>query len=275
MSYRWPADKKLKKDTIGIPELNKLKEKQQSKNQNKKGKRIMDIMKEKEAELFLENGGADILYEWAVNQFVCDNQECYSLAIRFYEIAAEQGHGFALNNLGALYSEGRFVEKDTKKAMEYYIKSAETGCSEACCNLGYFYLYGKNNEVDYKKAYEYFSRGAMLGNDANCLYKLGDMYMHGDYVEKNPDIAFEFYIKSLDVLEEYGDTYVDEFTSDINYRIGKCLYEGIGVQQDKRRAMEYLEMALNGYKSREHDAYNYVNKRIDEIEYMIEQFNSL
>lgn len=236
---------------------------------------MKEIINEKEMELFLKNGGANMLYDWAVNQFSCCDEDCYSLAIKFYEMAAEQGHGLALNNLGALYSEGRFVEKDTDKAMDYYTKSAEAGCSEACCNLGYFYLYGRNDEVDYKKAYEYFSRGAMLGNDANCLYKLGDMYMYGSYVEKNPAIAFEFYIKSLETLDEYGCTYADEFTSDINYRIGKCLYEGNGVKQDKMGAIEYLETALRGYKTRGHDAYNYVGKRIGEIEYMLEHCSLL
>lgn len=233
------------------------------------------IISEKEMYIFLKNGGADALYEWAVDKFCKNDKDCYELAIKFYEIAAEHGHGLALNNLGALYSEGRFVEKDTQKAVDCYIKSAEKGCSEACCNLGYFYLYGRNGEVDYKKAYEYFSRGAMLGNDANCLYKLGDMYMHGDYVEKNPVIAFGFYVKALDVLDEYGCSYQDEFISDINYRIGKCLYEGTGVKQDKLQAIQYFEEALKGYKSRKHDAYNYVGKRIEEIEYILEHFGLL
>lgn len=229
---------------------------------------MKEIINEKEMKLFLENGGANMLYDWAVNQFSCCDEDCYSLAIKFYEMAAEQGHGLALNNLGALYSEGRFVEKDTDKAMDYYTKSAEAGCSEACCNLGYFYLYGRNDEVDYKKAYEYFSRGAMLGNDANCLYKLGDMYMHGDYVEKNPDIAYKFYIKSLD---KYRNIYADDILPDIRYRIGKCLFEGNGVEKDVESARNYLGRAIAGYKERKHDAYNYISKRISEIEHMLEQ----
>lgn len=228
---------------------------------------------EKELELFLNNGGAHFMYEWAVMQFVQKNEECYELALKFYECVAEQRHGLALNNLGALYSEGRFVEKDTQKAIDYYIKSAECGCTEACCNLGYYYLYGRNDEVDYKKAFEYFSKGAILGNDANCCYKLGDMYMYGDYVEENPNIAFNFYLRSAKILEEYGCTYEDEFESDINYRIGKCLYYGNGVAEDKSLACNYLEDALNGYKNRTHDAYNYVEKRIEEINDMIEKIH--
>lgn len=227
------------------------------------------FLNEEEVKLVLENDGAELFYQWAVTQFCKGNEECYDLAIKLYEIAADEGHPHSLNNLGALYSEGRFVEKDTKKAMDYYIKSAEAGSSEACCNLGYFYLYGRNDEVDKKKAFEYFSRGAMIGNDANCLYKLGDMYMYGDYVEKNPVTAYGFYKKAMVVLEEYGCTYADEFESDINYRIGKCLYKGEGVKQDIIEAIDYLEFALEGYESRKHDAYGYVDKRIEEIEDML------
>lgn len=233
---------------------------------------MKNIFTEKEIELFLRNNGANLLYQWAVEQFCSGNEECFETGIKCYELAAEQGHGLALNNLGALYSEGRFVEKDTKKAMEYYIRSAEKGCAEACCNLGYFYLYGKGGQVDYKKAYEYFSRGAMLGNDANCLYKLGDMYMQGNHVEKNAEIAFSFYIKAMETLEEYGCTYEDEFESDINYRIGKCFYKGKGTERDVESARNYLEAALCGYESRTHDAYGYVEERISVIKELLADF---
>lgn len=223
----------------------------------------------KEIELFFENISNDLLYSWSVMQFEDEKIECYDLAIKIYKHLAEQGHALALNNLGALHSEGRFVHKDTQKAFDYYVNSAENGCMEACCNLGYFYLYGRNGEVDYKKAFEYFSKGAILGNDANCFYKLGDMYMYGSYVEKNPDIAFNYYVRAAKTLEEYGSTYVDELESDINYRIGKCLYYGNGIEEDKLLASQYLENALRGYKNRIHDAYNYVEKRIQEIKDMI------
>ena len=226
---------------------------------------------EKEIELFLKNDGADAFYDWAVNQFKEENEECYDLAIKLYELAAEHNHAHSLNNLGALYAEGRFVKKDTQKALELYLIAAQNGSAEACCNLGYFYFYGKNGEVDYGKAFEYFSRGATLGNDANCLYKLGDMYMFGIFVDKNPKIAVDFYIKAF---EEYECNYICEFLSDIEYRLGKCYYEGNGVETDWYLANEYLNRALDGYKNREHDAYDYVQKRIEEIEKLLSDCES-
>lgn len=233
-------------------------------------KKVKNIIQERDFELFLENSDADDLFKWAAQQFSEENEDCYEIAIKLYEIAGEKGCANALNNLGALYSEGLFVEMDMEKAFEYYKKACECGSYEACCNLGYFYLYGRNGEVDKSKAYDYFSRGAMLGNDANCLYKLGDMYIYGDHVQKNPAVAYSFYLKALEMLEKYGSSYEEDFVSDIYYRIGKCLYEGNGIKQDKFEAIRYLFKAKRGYKTRKNDAYEYVNKRIGAIDYMLE-----
>lgn len=227
------------------------------------------MISEKEMELLLNYGGENLLYNWAVEQICDGNEDCYELAVKFYHIAAEKGHALALNNLGALYSEGRFVEKDTEKAMEYYTIAAEKGSAEACCNLGYYYLYGRNGEVDTKKAFEFFSRGAMLGNDANCAYKLGDMYMHGSYVERNPSIAFGYYVKALEIAREFGCSYETDFMPDLYYRIGKCLLKGEGTEKDVMSAEKYLEDALIGYEEREYDGYGYVEKRIAEIKDML------
>lgn len=228
-----------------------------------------------EIELFLANDGDNRLYGWAAEQFSDGNRECFGLAIKIYKLLAERGHAFALNDLGALYSEGIYVVKDTKKAFDYYVKSAENGCTEACCNLGYFYLYGRNGETDYEKAFKYFSKGAIVGNDANCCYKLGDMYMYGDYVEKNPNIAFNFYLRAFKTFEKHGCTYETEFLSDIYYRIGKCLYYGNGVDEDKSLACEYLSDARDGYKKRMYDPYNYVEKRIEEINKILTEYTDI
>lgn len=225
---------------------------------------------EEELKLFSENDITDILYSWALKQFSEHNKEHYSLAIKFYELAAEEGHIYALNNLGTLYSEGIFVEKDIEKAVEYYLKSAENGCSEACSNLGDFYLNEKSEEPDYKKAFEYFSRGAMLGNDANCFYKLGDMYMEGNYVEKNPALAFNFYEKALDMFGKFGCEYRKNIMPDIKYKMGKCLLEGIGVEADKIKANLYLNEALSEYQNHTHISYS-LREKIKNVKLLLEE----
>lgn len=225
---------------------------------------------EEELKLFSENDIADIMYNWAFLQFSQRNKEHYDLAIKLYELAAEKRHIYALNNLGSLYSEGKFVEKDTNKAMTYYLKSAENGCSEACFNLGNFYLDEINPEYDYKKAFEYFTRGAMLGNDASCFYKLGDMYMNGIYVEKNLTLAFDFYEKTLDMLKNFEYNYQKNILPDVKYKIGKCLFEGTGVEKDLHKANFYLREALNEYQNH-NNCIHPLREKIKDIRAMLEE----
>lgn len=82
-------------------------------------------------------------------------------------------------------------------------------------------------------------------------------------------------MRAAKTLEEYGCTYEDEFESDIEYRIGKCLYYGNGVEEDKDLACNYLKSALKGYENRTHDSYNYVGKRINEINDMITEHTGI
>jgi TPR repeat protein len=48
----------------------------------------------------------------------------FAQALKYYEKAAELGNAKAMNNLGFMYSNGRGVKQDYKKAEEYFIKKA-------------------------------------------------------------------------------------------------------------------------------------------------------
>ena len=100
---------------------------------------------------------------------------------------------FAVLNFGTFYYSGKFVEQDYKKAFELYKIDADAGEIRAICNCGYCFYYGCHQEIDYAEALKYFSLGALLFNDANCLYKLGDMYLNGYGTDKNEKYAFLLY----------------------------------------------------------------------------------
>ncbi len=59
----------------------------------------------------------------------------YGEARYWFEIAGEQGHAAALNELGILYAEGMGVESDFAKAREYWKRAVEVGSEEASANL--------------------------------------------------------------------------------------------------------------------------------------------
>ncbi len=172
-----------------------------------------------------------------------------------YELCSEAGlddYGDIALDIGALYYSGLSVPQDYAKAMEYYEQSARMGNLRALGNLGYCYYYGRSIPQDYAKAYHYFVLGVLLGNDPNCLYKLGDMYLNGYHVAANEDYAFQLYQRAWGANEGYGDF----FTPDICFRLGKCYLQGIGTKCDKDEAHSYLSRALDGfYRRRKEDPF--------------------
>ena len=55
----------------------------------------------------------------------------WTMAARYYRLAAKQGHAVAQYNLGCCYEKGEGVEKDLKEAVEWFRKAAEQGVEQA------------------------------------------------------------------------------------------------------------------------------------------------
>ncbi len=134
-------------------------------------------------------------YEIANRLLACDMSEPLPEVVRdliaeLFEDAYEEGNAEAMNDLGAQYYEGaRGFEQSFEKAVDCYKLAAAKGSRQAQENLGYCYYYGRNMPVDYEKAFHYFALGAFDGHIIS-LYKIGDMYLNGYYVEKNPSETF-------------------------------------------------------------------------------------
>ena len=174
------------------------------------------------------------VFEWA-----CDHHDRSEISMMdkvtsCYYFCMQHGMPKAALNLGTFYYSGRFFEQD--------------------CNCGYCFYYGRHQEVDYAEAYKYFSLGALLYDDANCLYKLGDMFLNGYAVEKNEAYAFQLYLRALDQAQMNDDQ--ASAAADAQYRIGKCYLRGIGTEKDVEEAHVQLSFALlNYYKRRKTDEF--------------------
>ena len=57
-------------------------------------------------------------------------------ALRWYRLAAEQGHVGAQNNLGVMYDEGRGVSEDDRAAVNWYRTAADQGFSKRAVQSG-------------------------------------------------------------------------------------------------------------------------------------------
>ena len=192
--------------------------------------------------------------EWAETHHESENPEVVAKVMECYRLCMKQDIPEAYLDLGTIYYNGIFVEQDYKKAFELYKVAADAGILRAICNCGYCFYYGRHQEVDYDEAYKYFLLGALLHNDPNCLYKLGDMYLNGYHVEKNDKYAFMLFDHAMQICSDHEDA--GYCLADTQFRVGKCLLYGIGVDRNIESAHALLNFALlNFYKRRKTDPF--------------------
>lgn len=191
----------------------------------------------------------DYLFQWAYEHHeAIDSPETIVLVIRCYQLCAEQNMPLACLNLGTFYYNGTYLERDFKKAAALYKIAADSGVPVGIRNMGYCYYYGRHQPVDYAKAYEYFCKGALLFDDANCLYKLGDMYRSGLAVEKNEKYAFILFRRAMASVD--ADKDYDFCRADVLLRLGECELKGIGTSVDVENAHLLLQCSLAGFYER-------------------------
>ena len=168
--------------------------------------------------------------------------------VRCYRLCVEHGNATAAVNLGTMYYNGTYVKRDYHQARRLYETAARAGEKRAICSLGYFYYYGRHQSPDYEKAYQYLNTGALLYDDPNCLYKLGDMYREGQYVEANQKFAVMLYFRALEGVSRFGAE--DFCRPDILLRIGEAFLYGMEVEQDSKKALDCFLQALSGFYDR-------------------------
>ena len=99
---------------------------------------------------------------------------------------------------------GTFFEKDTEKALLYYGKAADKGQEFAYECIGDIYY--ESDPADYEKAYLCYMTPENKSPDA--LYKLGEMYRMGLYVEQDVKRALEYYRETINTGYTMDDHYI-------------------------------------------------------------------
>ena len=172
----------------------------------------------------------------------------FQRGLDYLKKASEAGNTDAMIDCGAVYYNGYFVKQDFDTAVYWYKKAADAGNVQAISNM---YYYGRGPlKIDYEKAYIYFTKAAMLGDDV-AWYKVGDFYLKGIYVSKDPTAAFSFYLRCRDILEDEGRPLYG--WPDVCSRLGTCLHRGLGTEKNLMDARTYLQMAVTGFKQRKED----------------------
>ena len=200
-------------------------------------------------------------------------------AIELYLRSAENGNINAMNTVGECYFKGGYVTRDFKKAFEWFLKSAEKGNANAMNSVGICYEKGKGVEQDMEKAFKWFLKSANNGN-AFAMNSVGLCYGHGQGVTQDKKAAFEWFLKSAengnaDAMRQVGQCTYNAFSNlrkraengqivalnptelfkwylklanngDHNaaFYAGLCYSEGRGIEQDKKRAIDFFERAM-------------------------------
>lgn len=150
-------------------------------------------------------------------------------AIKYYELAADQGNIQALESLGTAFSKGSMVQKDTKKAIEYLEKAISLGSSQGLHTLGYMYLNGNGVSKDMSKAIEYFKSSAEKGNP-DSMNSLGVLYMNGQGVKKDYRLADKYFRQAAAMGH-----------APALFNLGVMYFEGLGLPRNCQVALELFQ----------------------------------
>ena len=122
-------------------------------------------------------------------------------AIEYFKKAYELGNGYAAYCIGVLYSKGKLLPKDYKKAIEWFNKGVEKNSTSSMTGLSRIYETINPDTKDFhddNKAYNLLKKAMSHGDgDAYCL--LGYWYTVGNYFEKDDQKAFELYKKAAEL----------------------------------------------------------------------------
>lgn len=111
------------------------------------------------------------------------------IAISWYEKAIEKGDVRAMHRLADTY----YQIKDYEHAFYWYKEAAEKGDIECQSHVGYMYTYGKGVDINHKKAGYWIRRAAESGYSV-AQFNLGLFYSRGSIgLEKDERKAFDWF----------------------------------------------------------------------------------
>lgn len=138
----------------------------------------------------------------------------FDKAAHYFELAYEKGFdlsGELFVFVGSGYENGdRYREKAPETAMKWYEMAADEGVDYAYACMGELYFKGEGVEQDYKKAYDLFKKSGE--QETLPLYYLGLMYEEGLYVDADRKKAGEYYekvVKEHRDCKAYGDLHYE------------------------------------------------------------------
>ena len=156
-----------------------------------------------------------------------------SEALMWLTKAANHKYGEAALDLADIYTIGDLVNADQEKAIQYYKIAANAGLPYAECSLGiYFFSKCNNNVCYYYQAIKWFKRATKHGL-YDAYYNLAQVYLQNRFPGRN----LNEYVTNLDLAAREG-------VEIAILEMGNAYFDGMGVECDFKKAMEYYENPL-------------------------------
>lgn len=151
---------------------------------------------------------------------------CLTLNVGSAHAAAGGNYNDALK----LVREGKF-----NLALKEFMLLAETGHAPSQFSVGLIHHLGRGTRVDLKKAYYWYKR-SVLNDHVAGINNIGMMYLNGEYVVQNRDVAYRLFQKASTTHSQAMDN------------LGQCFENGWGTDRNIRRAVNMYTLAGdNGY----------------------------
>lgn len=127
-----------------------------------------------------------------------DSTEEIKEAIKYYELAAQNGHADAMYELGQLYNYSELEGVENKEeAFAWYQKAANGRNTNGMLALAYMYETGDGVKEDQQKAAKWYLEAAEGGDYDNAMVEIGNRYLVGNGIEKNLEMAEKWLSKAL------------------------------------------------------------------------------
>ena len=165
----------------------------------------------------------------------------YVEAVHWYQLAADEGEAAAQFNLGLMYQDGHGVEQNYAKAFELFDLAAAQEYNAAYTSIGYLYSKGYGVEKNDDKAVQYYELAAEQ-DDPYGIYNLANNYDYGRGAEQDLTRAITLY---QEVLQYGNPIYHQDILISAARRLGQMHDEGIGVNQNHVKALEYYQQAAD------------------------------
>ena len=158
-----------------------------------------------------------------------------SEALEYLIKKAEEGNTYAEYALAMFYDNNSKVSFDYKIIFNLYMKAAKKNYPPALFKAGYMYIYGRGVKEDVSKGGKLIKEAAKLG------FIDAQIFTAQSYTENNDKRIFPVdyteAFKWIDILAKRGSLIG-------KYNLGVCYFRGLGVAEDKAKAIEIWEPLL-------------------------------